>query len=38
MLNFMEAMMLKKKKKEITVLFYKADSAGQMCILLATFV
>lgn len=39
MLNFMEAMMLKKKKKKkITVLFYEADSAGQMCSLFATFV
>lgn len=37
MLNFMKAMMLKKKKK-ITVLFYKTDSAGQMCSLFATFV
>lgn len=37
MLNFMEAMMLKKEKK-MTVLFYKADSAGQMCSLFATFV
>lgn len=37
MLNFMEAMMLKKMKK-ITVLFYEADSAGQMCSLFATLV
>lgn len=39
MLNFMEAMMLKKKKKtKITVLFYEADSAGQTHFLFATFV
>lgn len=28
----------KKKKKKITVMFYEADSAGQMCFLFVTFV